>query len=232
MFPGVWAKLSVVLRSIISRFRAACELVFFVAVVLAHVAFSVVLFLPTWLLFLLATRLAKLAVAHVPRLARDYKWMASSDALFFLPHMNEATDSGGKVVNQPFIHFTASVDGRVDVDKVRNRFVSYLLASGAAVESLAAAEEVLDETDCAQISEGTKKMYQKFVYYPVSRFGYTFWKRDHDFDLEYHFPALSRYKTLKKKKPSSRNDASCFAWLSFSQHFLFLYSSTQRFVST
>jgi hypothetical protein len=136
MFTDVVARLRAALNSIIWRFSGACELVFFVAVVLAHAAFSVAVFLPTWLLFLLATRLAKLAVAHVPRIASDYKWMASSDALFFLPHVNEATDAGGKSVNQPYIHFTSSIDGRRDVDKVRSRFASYLRASGAVVESL------------------------------------------------------------------------------------------------
>lgn len=181
---------------IVSRLVSTCEFIVFITVILAHVAFSVFVFLPAWLPFLLATRLAKVAVSHVPRIARDYKWMSSSDALFFLPCMNETNDEG-RVVNRPYIHLTATIGGgRLDVDEVFRKLASYLRANGggAVVGTVAGDEVMAGVADCEQISEDTKKIYEKLLYYPVSRFGYFFWKRDRSFDINYHLPMILRFE--------------------------------------
>jgi hypothetical protein len=188
-----------ILSAIFSKLSYLCEVALSLSAILLHVIFSVCVLLPIWAVFFLSTRVVKLAVTHVPQLARDYRWMASSDALFFLPNLNQILTSadGEQVVNQPYVHFNASVDGRVDVDKVINKFTTYLRACGADVASWGPGDDDRQEqrdADCdVQIDEDTKKMYEKLLYYPVSKFGYTFWKRDHHFDLDYHLPTLKRY---------------------------------------
>ena len=181
--------IKVIIRAIFSPLSRLFITCLYSVAILVYVALTVILIVPVWLIFLLVTRLLKLIVTYVPPIAKNYKWMASSDALFFLPGLNESTDENGVPINQPYINFFTTMGGRADVERFRNKFAAYFRACDKHVD-VDVDEEANDDL---QIDEDTKKIFGKLLHYPVSKFGYTFWKRDFNFDLDYHLATLKRY---------------------------------------
>ena len=158
-----------------------------------HLALSVLFVVPIWLLFFISTRIVRLIVNNVPCISRNYRWMSSSDALFFIPGNNLIDTDDGPAESQPYITSFAVFGGKMDGDVIKNRFAEYFK------ECL---KEPCDDSGDSEnkrgskIDEDTRKMFMKLMCYPVEMFGYVLWKRDHQFDVNWHIGPLKRYLIL------------------------------------